>query len=56
MLRDLGGRRWESSSAIRKAGRILAFENFSLDMHTGTLIRIVQSTSLKPEESSTAVR
>jgi len=36
---------WEPGSAIRKAGRTLAFENCSLNMHTGTLIRIVQSTS-----------
>ena len=33
-----------------QAGRTLAFENCGLNMHTGTLIRIVQSTLLKPED------
>jgi hypothetical protein len=50
MLRDSGGLRWKLGSAIRKAGGTLAFENCSLNMHTGTLIRMVQSTSLKPED------
>jgi len=48
MLRDSGGRRWEPGSAIRKHGRTLAFENCGLSMHTSTVIRTVQSTSLKP--------